>query len=129
MLPSSFKNYSELLDLFISRERKLCPKIKEEVIILKKIGISLKMYDRLKREYMPGYQSKSSIIMRTYLETNFQHTFVHHKGVLQTMEIPPVPKTGRERRMEKRISHLASHVRLLEIENNYLRNRLKESNP
>ena len=128
MVPSSFKNYSELLDLFISRERRLCPKIREEDIIVRKIGISIKMFDRLKRGYIPYFKSKSSTILRIYFETYFQYTFVHNRGNILTKELPPVPKSVKERRMEKRINNLVSHVRILEIENNYLRNRLKENN-
>lgn len=128
MVSSSIINYSELLDLFISYERRHSHTISNENIISKKIGISLLIYDRLKRGYIPKYTSKISIILRKYLETNMQHTFVHQKGNLLISELPSVPKSGREKRMETRINHLVSQVKILEIENNYLRNRLKEEN-
>ncbi len=128
VIPSSFNNYSELLDLFISREKKFCPKIREDDIIIRKIGISIKMYDRLKRGYIPEFNSKTSTILRRYFETFYNRTFVHYKGTILTRELPQVPKTMKERRLEKRISNLITHVKLLEIENNFLRNRLKENN-
>jgi len=127
MVPSSFNNYSELLDLFISRERRLSHKIREEDIIVRKIGITLEMFDRLKRGYIPNYKSKSTIVLRRYLETNYNYTFIYQKGSIITQELPPVPRTDKEKRMATKIDNLVSKVKLLEIENNYLRNRLKEN--
>ena len=127
MVPSSFKNYSEILDLFISRERNLSHKIKETDIIKKKLGISLKMYDRLMRGYAPEFKGKSVIALRLYFEFHYQHTFIYQKGIILTKELPPLPKTEREKRMETRITNMTKKLRVLEVENNYLRNRLKET--